>query len=73
MSRSSVVESGDTRGAAAPGTILSLEGGVEVAVGDGSVLLTEVKPEGKRAMSAEEFVRGYRPEIGDRLGDGGEA
>ncbi len=68
--RSSVARSGEARAPSAPGTIISLDKGIEIAVGDGSVLLTEVKPEGKRAMAAEEFVRGYRPEIGARVGDG---
>jgi methionyl-tRNA formyltransferase len=30
--------------------------------------LTEVQPEGKRKMSASEFVRGYRPQTGEKLG-----
>ncbi len=67
--RSAVARSGEACAPAAPGTILSLDDGIEIAVGDGSVRLTEVKPEGKRAMAADEFARGYRPEIGGRLGD----
>jgi methionyl-tRNA formyltransferase len=39
-----------------------------VATGDGGVELLEVQPEGKRRMTAEEFVRGYRPEDGSILG-----
>ena len=39
-----------------------------VATGSGTVTLLEVQPEGKRAMTAEEFARGYRPEAGERLG-----
>ncbi len=68
--RSTVARSGEASAPAAPGTIISLEGGLEIAVSDGSVLLTEVKPEGKRTMTADEFARGYRPEPGARLGDG---
>jgi methionyl-tRNA formyltransferase len=51
-----------------PGEILGIEDerGIEVASGEGSVWLTEVKPEGRRAMGAAEFARGYRPEIGSR-------
>jgi len=30
--------------------------------------LDEVQPEGKRRMSGEEFLRGYRPQAGERLG-----
>jgi methionyl-tRNA formyltransferase len=68
VTRSVVATSGEESPRSVPGTILSLDGGgIEVAVGDGSVMLTEVKPEGKRAMRAQEFVRGYRPEVGARL------
>jgi methionyl-tRNA formyltransferase len=57
-----------TGSAGEPGEILSLddERGIEVAVADGSVWLTSVKPEGKGAMDAASFVRGYRPEVGTR-------
>ncbi|MFD1176175.1 methionyl-tRNA formyltransferase [Paenibacillus puldeungensis] len=42
-----------------PGTVLELsEHGIEVKTGDGSVLLTEVQPAGKKAMQVGEFVRG---------------
>lgn len=39
-----------------------------VATSHGAVELLEVQPEGKRAMSAEEFLRGYRPDAGTLLG-----
>lgn len=50
----------------APGEILRIEPGkgIEVALGEGSVWLIEVRPEGKKAMSAGDFARGYRPEVG---------
>jgi len=32
------------------------------------VVLEEVAPEGRRRMSGEEFVRGYRPKDGEILG-----
>ena len=48
-----------------PGEILSISAaGVEVAAEGGAVLLTGVKPEGKREMTGAEFARGYRPEPG---------
>lgn len=52
-----------------PGTILKLgkNGPLEVQTGDGIVELMEVKPEGKKAMSAGEFIRGYRVEAGQRF------
>jgi methionyl-tRNA formyltransferase len=44
------------------------DGGLGVATGRGWVELEEVAPEGRRRMSGADFVRGYRPEIGERLG-----
>ena len=65
-----VYPSGATQ-AAAPGTVLALcdkgEGGVTVATGDGTIVLTRVHPEGKNAMSAADFIRGRRVAIGDIL------
>ena len=52
---------------AAPGTVLSLEGAVEVACGEGSVLLTRVLPEGKGRMSAADYIRGRRIAVLDVL------
>lgn len=52
----------------APGTVLELsEHGIEVKTGDGSVLLTEVQPAGKKAMQAGEFVRGGQMKKGTVL------
>jgi methionyl-tRNA formyltransferase len=39
-----------------------------VACSDGVVEVLEVQPAGKRAMTAEELLRGRRPQAGDRLG-----
>ncbi|HVL32892.1 MAG TPA: hypothetical protein VM600_04850, partial [Actinomycetota bacterium] len=39
-----------------------------VACDDGAVVLTEVQPEGKKRIAGADFVRGYRPEPGERLG-----
>ncbi len=47
---------------------LDLEMGPLVRTADGLLALIRVRPEGKRLMSGSEFVRGYRPEIGERLG-----
>lgn len=51
-------------GRGAPGELLSDE--LEVACGEGSLVLLEVQPEGKRAMSAREFLAGNRPPKGSR-------
>ena len=50
---------------AVPGTVLSLDGAVEVACGEGSVLFTRVLPEGKGRMSAADYIRGRRIAVGD--------
>jgi hypothetical protein len=39
-----------------------------VVAGDGIVVLEEVAPEGRRVMSGAEFVRGYKPAVGETLG-----
>jgi len=51
---------------ATPGTILSLDP-FAVATGDGTLELLTVQPEGKRPMSAREFVAGHRIHVGDTL------
>jgi methionyl-tRNA formyltransferase len=52
----------------APGTLLGDRERLVVAAADGRVELTDVALAGRRRMRAEEFVRGYRPEPGERLG-----
>jgi methionyl-tRNA formyltransferase len=42
--------------------------GVVVACGEGSLYLQELQLEGKRTVTGSEFVRGYRPEMGEVLG-----
>lgn len=54
--------------AAAPGT-LAVEGRVlRVGCGEGWLELLEVQPEGKKRMTAQEFINGRRPKSGERLG-----
>lgn len=57
-------------GSGAPGEVVSTEPRLEVGTGAGDIVLVEVQPENKARMAALEFVRGYRPSVGDRLGDG---
>ena len=52
---------------AAPGTVLSLEDGIEVACGTGSVIFTVVTPEGKSRMNAADYIRGRKLAVGDLL------
>jgi len=52
-----------------PGELLTEEGTMFAACGDGSWLeLVEVQPEGRRRMTAGEFLRGNTAESGTRLG-----
>ncbi len=56
---------------AAPGTIVAADaaaGELIVACGRGELAIIRLQPEGKRAMSAGEFLRGYPLHVGDRLG-----
>lgn len=41
--------------------------GPVVRTGDGAIILTTLKPQGKREMSGSEFLRGYKPVIGERM------
>lgn len=53
---------------AAPGTILSADkNGVQVACGTGILLITELQMPGKRAMSAADYLKGNRIEVGTVL------
>ena len=52
-----------------PGEVLAADGrGILVAAQDGAMLLQEIQLEGKRRMSAEEFLRGHAIAPGTRLG-----
>ncbi len=53
-------------GAGAPGTVLSTDGGLEVACAEGSLVLLELQPEGKRRMPAGDFLRGHALAPGSR-------
>ncbi len=57
---------GDGKGT--PGEIISLDRGIEVACGEGSLLIEELQVEGGKRMGWEGFVRGHRLTPGERLG-----
>ncbi|MHB8637237.1 MAG: methionyl-tRNA formyltransferase [Fimbriimonadaceae bacterium] len=50
-----------------PGTVVALNPDMVVACGAGSLRLTEVQPEGKRAMDGRSWANGVRLRIGDNL------
>ncbi|MBO5403185.1 MAG: methionyl-tRNA formyltransferase [Clostridia bacterium] len=52
-------------GCGAPGTVLSTEKGIEIACGEGSVIITALQPEGKGKMDAQSFLRGNSVKKGD--------
>ena len=52
-------------GGGASGSVL--DDRLTIACGDGAVRLTQVQREGKKPMSAEEFLRGAKVEPGARL------
>jgi methionyl-tRNA formyltransferase len=52
-----------------PGAIVAAsKDGLAVMAGDWAIEPIEVAPEGRRRMSGAEFVRGYRPQVGETLG-----
>lgn len=56
-----------------PGTVIAADrDSFTVQTGYGRLRITEVQPEGKRRMSAEEYLRGYRLAEGTVLGAPGE-
>ena len=58
----------DTASSSVPGTVLSLTGGrITVACKEGAVDLLTVLPEGKKRMSAADFINGRRIAVGDIL------
>lgn len=66
------VYSGNVPNTAQIGEVVALDttgdGAVAVKCGEGAVAITRVRPEGKGTMSAAEFIRGRRIELGDVLG-----
>ena len=52
-----------------PGEILSVDSdSITVACGEGSVIIKELKVEGKKKMSVSEYLRGHKLEKGTKLG-----
>jgi methionyl-tRNA formyltransferase len=58
----------DWHGPEAPGTVLHASG-LRVATGSGAIELLEIQPAGKRMMASQEWLRGQRGLIGQRLGE----
>ena len=53
-----------------PGEIVSVDpknGLIEIATGLGNLQVTELQPGGKRRMTAAEYLKGYKIQVGDRF------
>ncbi len=50
----------DGDGSATPGCVISRDGGLIVACGEGAIEILRLQPAGKKAMTAAEFLRGAR-------------
>lgn len=59
----------DWQGPQAPGQVFETEDGTAVATGEGALLLDDVQPAGKRAMTCEAFACGQQDFVGTTLGD----
>ena len=63
-----VIASEPTDGKGNPGEVISLDNGrITVACGAGAVALLTVLPEGKKRMSAADFINGRKISVGDLL------
>ena len=63
-----ILSSEPVEGKGRPGEVISLSGGrITVACGEGAVALLSVLPEGKKKMSAADFINGRRISVGDIL------
>ena len=58
-------------GSGSPGTLLAAHGTLDVASGEGALRLLDVQPEGRRRMTAAEFLSGHRLREGERPFGGG--
>ena len=54
-------------GSGNPGEILECDKRFVIACGSGAVMLTEVQLESKKRMSAEDLLRGFKPEKNEVL------
>ncbi|MBI2477378.1 MAG: methionyl-tRNA formyltransferase [Planctomycetia bacterium] len=63
------IAAGSAPHASTPGSVLVSDGTrLEVATGDGILLLRKIQPAGKRVMAIDEFLRGCPIPVGDRFG-----
>lgn len=68
IDRAAVVSATVPTGTSPPGTIVEGHERLLIAASGGTIEVLELQPAGKRSMPATEFIRGYRPTIGDVFG-----
>ena len=51
----------------APGEVLSMNSGITIACGQGALCISELQRAGKGPMRADDFLRGFAFELGERL------
>jgi methionyl-tRNA formyltransferase len=56
-----------TAGHTESGTVLEADERLRIATGDGSIEILEIQQEGKKRMTTEEFLRGYKLRTGEKL------
>ncbi|MBQ7639068.1 MAG: methionyl-tRNA formyltransferase, partial [Clostridia bacterium] len=59
------IYSGETAGE--PGTVISLDGRIEIACKGGSIIITELQLEGHKRLSFKDFLNGRKLTVGDKL------
>lgn len=68
MGKTQIHEVQKTEPSLTPGTIIDAAPcGIHVATTNGSLCITQLQPEGKRAMNAQEYLRGHPVTAGDRF------
>lgn len=65
--RVKILRASPTGGPGAAGEILSLDGGITIACGDGALKITDLQRAGKGPMRADDFLRGFPFVKGERL------
>lgn len=60
--------SNDESSNSAPGRVVKVSPHFAISTGDGVLLIEELQPAGKRSMSAADFLRGNRVNVGDQFG-----
>ncbi|MEO2068158.1 MAG: methionyl-tRNA formyltransferase [Desulfurobacteriaceae bacterium] len=54
-------------GEGVPGEVIKTDNELVIATGNKALKILNLKPEGRKEISGEEFIRGYRVKVGDRF------